>query len=121
MRLDSLGDRAYAIAMDEPRYLKLASEAFRRIEDALADVDPSDVDVDTGGDVLTLTLKGKVRCIVNTQRPTKQIWLAAKSRAWHFDLEEASGRWLDDKGTGAELFATIGAVVQEHAGLALKI
>ncbi|MFI5300801.1 MAG: iron donor protein CyaY [Polyangiales bacterium] len=107
--------------MDESRYQRLAGDAFRRIEDAFAEVDPSDADLEAAGDVLTLTLKNKVRCIVNTQRPTKQIWLAASSRAWHFGLDEASGRWLDDKGTGAELFATIESIVKEHAAIDVKI
>lgn len=103
--------------MDETQYLKLAAAAFKRIEDALDDVDPSDVDVDAGGDVLTLTMKDGVKCIVNTQRPTKQIWLAARARAWHFGFDEHLQRWLDDKGTGAELFATLADVLKTGSGV----
>ena len=107
--------------LDESTYLSLAHAAFRKIEDALEDVDPSDVDVDSAGDVLTLTLKGGVRCIVNTQRPTRQIWLAARARAWHFAWNEQQLRWLDDKGTGAELFATLRTVFREGAGVDVAI
>jgi len=107
--------------MDETRYLRLAQDAFKKVIDALEDVDPSDVDLDTAGDVVTLTLKDGIRCVMNTQRPTRQIWLAARARAWHFDYDEAKSQWLDDKGTGAELFATISDVIRQSAGLTLKI
>lgn len=104
--------------IDEPHYLRLVAATYRRIEDALEDVDPGDIDLDTGGDVLTLTMKNGVRCIVNTQRPVRQIWLAARSTAWHFSWDEATSTWMDDKGRG-ELFATLTAVAKEHAGFAL--
>ena len=74
--------------IDESQYLRLVGETFRAIEDAVADVDPSDIDLDSAGDVLTLTMKNGVRCIVNTQRPTRQIWLAARANAWHFSWNE---------------------------------
>lgn len=106
--------------MDETRYLRLAQDVFKRIGDALEEVDPSDVDLDGTSDVQNLTLKDGVRCVVNTQRPTRQIWLAARARAWHFDFDEASGRWLDDKGTGAELFATLAQIVKEGAGIDVR-
>jgi CyaY protein len=102
--------------MDETRYLQLADEAFRAIGNAFEDVDPDIVDCELAGDVVTLTLRGGKKCIVNTQRPTRQIWLAAEARAWHFSWDEATRRWLDDKGRGDELFATIARVVKEGAG-----
>ena len=102
--------------MDESRYLRLVADTFRTIEDAVVDVDPADVDLDSAGDVLTLTLKNGVRCIVNTQRPTRQIWVAARANAWHFSYDDAADRWMDDKGRG-ELRATLRAIVKEHAGI----
>jgi CyaY protein len=102
--------------MDESRYLKLADQAFRAIGDALDEVDSELVDCEVAGDVVTLTLSGGKKCIVNTQRPTRQIWLAAAARAWHFSYDESEGRWLDDKGRGDELFATIARIVKEEAG-----
>ena len=103
------------MTMDESKYLQLAHAAFEKIQDALEDVDSSDVDVDSAGDVVTLTMKGGVKCIVNTQRPTKQIWLAARARAWHFNYDESKKQWLDDKGTGAELFETVAKILKEGA------
>ncbi len=105
--------------MDESRYQQLADEALREIESMLEDVDADDVDVERSGDVITLTFRDKRKCVVNTQRPTRQIWLAANARAWHFGYDEPSKRWLDDKGQGVELFARIAEIVKEQAGVNL--
>ena len=105
------------MAMDESQYLKLVGVAFKKIEDALDDIDPSDVDLTSAGDVLTLTLKDGVRCIVNTQRPTRQIWLAARANAWHFSYDEATKTWLDDKGRGFELFAALREIIKQSSGI----
>src|SRR5580692_6883209 len=103
--------------MDESTYQRLADTALKAIVDAFEDVDPEKVDVDSIGDVVTLTLPGGRRCIVNTQRPTRQIWLAANATAWHFSWDAPGGRWLDDKGRGDELFATIARIVKDAVGV----
>jgi CyaY protein len=104
--------------MDERQYLELADQTFKRIEDMLDDVDADDVDVERAGDVLTLAFKNGKKCIINTQRPTRQIWVAAGVRAWHFDWDGA--RWLDDKDKTTELMTAIAAVVKEQAGVAVR-
>lgn len=105
--------------MDEQAYLSLADDTFRRIEDMLEDVDADDVDVDRAGDVVTLTFANRGKCIVNTQRPTRQIWLAASARAWHFDWDGT--RWIDDKDGTTELFAAIARIVKEQAHVELPL
>ena len=103
--------------MDEPTYQQLADAAFRAIGDAFEDVDPEVVDCEQAGDVVTLTLRGGKRCIVNTQRPTRQIWLAANAQAWHFSLgrgEEGVARRQGD--APGDLFATIARIVKDATG-----
>lgn len=106
--------------MDEATYQRLADRAFRSIGDAFEHVDADLVDCDVAGDVLTLAFAGGKKCVMNTQRPTRQIWVAANARAWHFSWDEASGRWVDDKGRG-ELFATIASIVKESAGVDVAV
>lgn len=106
--------------MDEPRYQQLADAAFRALESMLADVDADDVDVERSGDVLTLTFKSGKKAVINTQRPTRQIWLAANARAWHFSWDDAGARWLDDKGQGIELYEQVAAIVKDQAGIAIS-
>lgn len=101
--------------MTESEYLELVDRTFRRIEDAFEEVDPDQAEVTVSGDVLTITFANKVRCVLNRQRAVRQIWLAARDRAWHFRWE--NGRWMDDKGTGVELFAQVRAIARENAGL----
>ena len=101
--------------LDEPTYLRLADEAFARIEAGFEEVDPDVVDCERAGDVLTLTFANGKRCVVNTQRPVRQMWLAANARAWHFGWDEGSRRWLDDKATGDDLFGVLARIVRDLA------
>jgi CyaY protein len=109
--------------MDERAYQHLADATFARIERALNDIDPDDLDCERAGDVLTLTFKSGAKCVINTQRPTRQIWLAANARAWHFGWSAEGEKWLDDKGEKAEsgepldLFAAIRRIVRQSSGL----
>ena len=107
--------------MEESRYQNLADAALGAIERMLDDVDADDVDVERAGDVVTLTFKNGKRAVVNTQRPTRQIWLAANARAWHFSFDEPSGRWLDDKGRGVELVGQVAAIVKEQANVDVTV
>lgn len=103
--------------MNESAYLALADDVFRSIGDALEVVDSDLVDCESAGDVVTLTFATGRKCVVNTQRPTRQIWLAANARAWHFSWDDGTRQWLDDKGGGEELFATLTRIVRDGAGV----
>ena len=102
--------------MDESTYEKLAKDTLRTITTAFDDVDPDVADCESAGDVITVTLSGRSKCVVNTQRPARQIWLAANARGWHFSWDAPSKRWLDDRGSGDELFATIARIVKDATG-----
>ena len=106
--------------MDEPRYQQLAEKCFKQVEDAFTNIDVEDIDCERAGDVLTLTMKGGKRCVLNTQRPTRQMWLAANARAWHFSYDESDQRWHDDKDGEIELFAMLVRIAKD-AGVALTI
>ena len=106
--------------MDEATYQTLADQALARIEDAFKDIDADDVDCERAGDVLTLTFAGGKRCVVNTQRPTRQLWLAANARAWHFSYDPAGKRWVDDKAGTVELFEQIRQVAKDTAGVDIR-
>lgn len=106
--------------MDESRFQQLADAAFRVIEGMLEDVDADEVDVERAGDVVTLTFENGKKAVMNTQRPTRQIWLAANAQAWHFSFDASSGKWLDDKGRGVELVEQVAAIVKEQANIDLS-
>jgi CyaY protein len=102
--------------MNDSQYQALVDGVYRRLTDAFEPVDPDVADCEVAGDVVTITFHDGKRCIINTQRPTQQIWLAASSRAWHFSYDDAKRAWLDDKGRGDELFATVARIVKETSG-----
>ena len=107
--------------MDERDYQARADAAFRRIEDAFRDVDPDAVDFErTQNDVLTLTFTGGKRCIINTQRPTQQIWVAANARAWHFSFDAGKSAWVASRDPDSELFATLERIIHETASTTVR-
>ena len=107
--------------MTDGEYHAIISKTFRAIEDGFADVDPDAVELTSTGDVLTLTFKGGLRAILNTQRPVHQLWLAARAEAWHFDWDAGGKRWVDDRGRGLELGAELVRLTKTYGGVELAL
>ena len=105
--------------MDEALYNQRISQAFKRIVKAADAFDPDVLEADSTGDMVTLTAASREKCIVNTQRAVRQVWVASRSQGIHFDYDEASGTWRDDKGKGLELFAFVSDAVRELTGAPL--
>jgi CyaY protein len=97
--------------MDETRYNQLVAAAFQALLRALDKVDPDLLDADSTGDMVTVTSASGQKVVVNTQRATRQIWVAGKGMGLHFSFE-ADGQWMDDKGKGIELFAFVADAVE---------
>jgi CyaY protein len=99
--------------MDEKMYRARVSEAFGRIEKGFEKVDPDLAECENVAGALTITLRNRSKVIVSPQPSVRQIWLAvaAEARAYHFNFDNDSGRWLDDRGTGHELFTQISEAV----------
>ena len=102
--------------MEEREFEKRAADAFKRVLDLFEDIDPDDADVEPSGDVIRIDYRGGARVVLNTQRPTRQLWLAGGQRAWHFNFDAQQDKWLDDKGRGEELYATLSALTQAAIG-----
>jgi CyaY protein len=107
--------------LDESQYNTLVAAVFKRILAAVDRLDPDLVDADGTGDMVTLTAASGEKCIVNTQRAVKQLWVAGKSQGIHFSYDERDGTWRDDKGKGLELFAFVTEVVEAITGQQLAI
>ena len=113
---------APAAAMTESEFRRLAKAVYDRIEGQFDDVDPDDVECDVAQGALTLTLQDGARWVLSQQPPVRQLWLAvaSKGRAYHFDYDPASGRWLDDKGEHLELLTHLEGLLDEVAGLQIR-
>jgi CyaY protein len=102
--------------MDEARYNQLVAAIFKRMLAAADALDPDVLEAESTGDMLTLTSPSREKCIVNTQRAVRQMWVAGKGQGIHFSYDEATGSWKDDKGKGLELFSFVASVVRELSG-----
>lgn len=102
--------------MEEKAYRQLVATTFKQIEDAFENVDPDVVEATRAGDVLTLTFPDGMRCVISPQPPVRQIWLAARANAFHFNFDPESGQWRDDHGRDLELMSYISDLVREEVG-----
>jgi CyaY protein len=105
--------------MDEATYNQLVAAAFQRIVAAADLLDPDVLEAESTGDMVTLTTPSREKCIINTQRAVRQIWVAGRGQGIHFSYEPTRGTWLDDKGKGLELFRFVADVVRDLSGEAL--
>lgn len=110
-----------AEALTESEFRRLAQGVYDRIDTAFADVDPDEVECEVAQGALTLTLADGAKWVLSQQPPVRQLWLAVASRgrAYHFDYEPGSGRWLDDKGEDVELLSCLEGLLREVAGLSV--
>lgn len=107
----------------EADYRKRIQELFDSVEKALEQIDPDLAECEQTLGSLIITLGDQSKCILSVQPSVRQLWLALASRgtAYHFSLEEASGRWIDDKGQNIELITFLERFLKESAGIEVKI
>ncbi|MGQ0508850.1 MAG: iron donor protein CyaY [Myxococcaceae bacterium] len=106
--------------MDESRYNGLIASTFKKLLAALDGVDPDVLDADSTGDMVTISSSSGEKCVVNTQRAVRQVWVAGRSQGIHFDYDEGSKTWKDDKHKGLELFAFVADVLKQMSGVTLS-
>jgi CyaY protein len=106
--------------MDEADFDRVARDELRHLEDAFAEVDPDEVEVNSSDGVLRLDLRDGTRIVINSHRAARQIWMAAVSTAWHFDPAGVGGAWKASK-TGDELRPTLSRLIEQRIGLALAL
>lgn len=107
--------------MDEQSYRALADRTMERIDEAFAEVDPDQAESSISSGALTVLFPGGVKAIVSPQPPVRQMWLAFRDRAWHFDYDAPNDRWLDDRGKGEDLFRVVETIAREAGGVAVSI
>ena len=126
------------VEISESEFETISRAEMNAIEDALADVDPDDIDVSVSDGVLRLDLRDGTRVVINSHRAARQIWMAAVASAWHFDpparpygRAEARGQaaslgpagagvWRSPK-SSEELRPTLRKLVRERIGVELPL
>jgi CyaY protein len=102
--------------MDQQEYLRAADACLERTSRWLGDRE--DLDVLTSDGLVAIEFDDGTRFVLNRQSGSRQMWLAAGVRAWHYDWDEARGAWVDDR-DGHELFGRLAQVVGDKLGVAL--
>ena len=110
-----------AKTIDEKTYRQLLDQTYARIDAAFEDVDPDLAEVSLAMGTLTINFAGNLRMMLTPQPSPRQLWVAFRDRAWHFDWDTTRKRWLDDRGQGIEVNELIETTTHQVAGIALKI
>ncbi|MCS6915071.1 MAG: iron donor protein CyaY [Myxococcales bacterium] len=98
----------------------MADAQLRRLERALSELDPDEVEADLAGDVLTLTLRDGTRIVINRHRAARQIWMAALRQAWHFNPEDQGRHWRTAQ-QREELVSTLERVLSQQLGRPIQL
>jgi CyaY protein len=107
--------------MDEKTYRRLLDEIFARIDAAFEDIDPDLAEVSLSQGTLTITFPGNLRMMLTPQPSPRQLWVAFRDRAWHFDYDAAQARWMDDRGLGIDVCKLVEDTTRDVAGAAIVI
>lgn len=85
--------------MSSPDFNTRYDETLLAIEEAVEEAIESsetELDFETFNDILTLTCEDGTSIIITRQSATSQLWVAARSGGFHFDLVD--GQWICDSG-----------------------
>jgi CyaY protein len=107
--------------IDEKLYRDLLDETYARVDRAFEDVDPDRAEVTIAQGALTVLYNEKVRLMLTPQPAVRQLWVAFRDRAWHFDWDGARRAWMDDRGLGIELHTLVEETTRDNAGVTITI
>lgn len=89
-------------------------ETLEQLEELLDHCD-ADIDYDTISDILTIEFANDTKIIINFQSANDQLWLAARSGGYHYDLDSQTGQWKNDR-SGEDLYDDLSRLATEQAG-----
>jgi CyaY protein len=79
-----------------------------------------DLEAELSSDILTIEHGRGSPFVINSHTAARQIWMAADRRAWHFDYQRDSGKWIASK-SGDELWQTLEQVLSAKLGRPLSL
>ncbi len=104
--------------MTEAAFMTLAKSTIDAVRAAIDAQDPDVVECLPEADVVKVSFPSGLPYVMNTQRPVREIWLAADREAWHFRYDGTVWR---DKRSGDELVSTITRLINARAGVTLSL
>jgi CyaY protein len=103
--------------MTESEFNELAEATLDAIEAAI-EATGADIEATRSGNVLTLELGDGSKVVINSQAPTRQIWVAARSGGFHYARQ---GELWRDTRDGSELFSALSRIVSAQGGEAVVL
>ena len=85
----------------DQEFLPIAEALMQGLLMKLDTFDPDELEADGAAGVIKMSFASGGPCVLNRQTAAHQMWLAEGATAWHFELDESSGDWLDTKGRGS--------------------
>jgi iron donor protein CyaY len=107
--------------LDEKTYRQLLDQTYARIDASFEDVDPDLAEVSLSMGTLTINFAGNLRMMLTPQPSPRQLWVAFRDRAWHFDWDPDRRAWMDDRQLGMELGKLVEDTTLEAVGVTLRI
>jgi len=101
--------------MEEREFRDRASAIYTAVLARLDLEDPDEVEGEMNAGVVRIRSRGGVVYVLNVQPPLREVWYAAGDRAWHFQLDGASGHWVDPR-NGDDLETTLGHTISAAVG-----
>lgn len=107
--------------MEEKVYRHLLDDTLAKIDKAFENVDPDLAESNLSQGALIVTMRGKQRLVLSPQPSPRQLWVAFRDRAWHFDWNPDRACWLDDRGEDIEALALVARLTKEAAGVDIQL
>lgn len=107
--------------IEEKEYRRLLDETFTRVDRAFEHVDPDLAEVTISQGSLTILYNEKVRLMLTPQPAVRQLWVAFRDRAWHFDWDGARGAWMDDRGLGIDAVKLVEDTTRTESGAEVRV
>jgi len=106
--------------MDDKDFRKRADAIYRAVIARLDDEDPDEIEAEPAEGVVRIKLRGGKVFVLNHQAPLREIWYAAGDRAWQFQFDPSTSRWVDPRNFD-ELGAVINATLSRAAGRPIAV
>ncbi len=100
--------------METNRFQQLSKEVYDRVFAVLDQIDPDDIEADHALDNIKITFANGTQFILNRQGAVSQLWLATKTRGYHFNYNEEKSAWICDH-TGQEFYGLLSKEVSAQA------
>ena len=85
------------MSQDESGFRQEVDRTLKALLQQIDELDPDRVDARLAAGSLTVQFEGGGTFVLSQQTPTRELWLSANLRAWHFDKRDGAWRERDSR------------------------